>query len=280
MKNYLSALLIVLLLASGAAAKTEQEFGDHLYELGNFPGAVYAYEKALFTETGRAQQEELKYKLAQAYYQNKNFQKATELLNFLAENGAPAIRQKAQFDLAGKYLKEGWFNFAALEFQDYAHLYRNDSALYLAGWSYLKDYNYDRAARLFADMEETFPHSNYGLAAQRLSAEARKGKNLPQKNPQAAQIMSMVLPGSGQIYAEAWQDGIISFLLNALTISLFLNAWQENRTGEALIWFSLETAWYFGGAYSGHNSARKFNDRQRQIHLENLEYEYQPEKLF
>ena len=278
MKKYLCLTLACLLLTAAAATKTE--FGDHLYGLGNFPGAVYAYEEALFAETNQAQQENIKYKLAQAYYQNKNFQKAKELLNFLVENGTPAMSQKAQLDLAGKYLKEGWFDFAALEFQDYAGSYNDDRSFYLAGWSYLKDYNYDKASRLFEELGERAPQSNYGLAAQRLSVAAEQGKSLPQKNPKAAQIMSMIIPGSGQIYAAAWQDGIISFLLNALTISLFLNALQENRTGEALIWFSLETAWYFGGAYSGHNSARKFNERQRKVHLENLEYEFQPEKLY
>lgn len=278
MKKLWSVILFCLWLTAGAATKTE--FGDYLYGSGNFPGAIYAYEEALFTETNKVQQEELKYKLALAYYQNKNFPKAADLLSFLVENGTPAVKQKAQLELAKKYLKESWFDFAALEFQDYADRYNDNSAFYLAGWSYLKDHNYDKATQLFAELYESAPQSNYGLAAQRLSTAAQQGKTLPQKNPKAAQIMSMIIPGSGQIYASAWQDGIISFLLNALTISLFLNSLQENRTGEALIWLSLETAWYFGGAYSGYNSARKFNDRQRQIHLENLEYEYQPEKLY
>lgn len=274
MKKYFLVLLIII--SVGLAA--EQNFADYLYSLGNFPGAVYAYEQALFTEKDKARQDELKYKLALAYYYNKEFQKAADILNGLVENASPEISQQAQLELAKKYIREGWFDFAALEFQDYAIAYADDSALYLAGWSYLKDYNYDKAASLFGTLSEN--SANYGLAAQKLSVAALDGKKLPQKNPKTAQIMSMVIPGSGQIYAGAWQDGIVSFLLNALTISLFANALQENRTGEALIWFSLESAWYFGGAYSGYHSARKFNDRQKQVHLENLEYEYQPELLY
>lgn len=272
--------LLIILLATGTAAKTEQAFGDRLYRQGSFERAIYAYEQALFNETDTLKKDEITFKLAKAYYQNKEFKQSADLLNALIENGGQKIRPQAQLELASEYLKERWFDFAALEFKDYANSYDDDTAFYLAGWSYLKDYNYDKAAQTFSSLNENRPSSNYGLAAKKLSAASLKGKTLPQKSPKVAQIMSMVLPGSGQIYAKSWQDGVVSFLLNALTISLFSNALQENRTGEALICLSLETAWYFGGAYSGYNSAYKYNERQHQVYLENLEYEYQPEKLY
>lgn len=273
------AVFLCLLTAICLGAKNDTEFGDQLLRDGSFSSAVYTYERALFNETDSVKKEALTFKLAQAYYKNKNFKRSSDLLNSLVENAHPAIQRQAQWELAKEYLQEGWFDFAALEFKDYASTYNDETAHYLAGWSYLKDNNYDKAALTFQSLTAERPSSNYGLAAQKLSAAALKGKTLPQKSPKAAQVMSMILPGSGQIYAGSWQDGVVSFLLNALTISLFSNALQENRTGEALIWLSLETAWYFGGAYSGYNSAHKYNERQHRVYLENLEYEYQPEKI-
>jgi tetratricopeptide (TPR) repeat protein len=87
------------------------------------------------------------------------------------------------------------------------------------------------------------------------------------KSPETAGLLSAVLPGSGQFYNGRYQDGVQSFLLNALFI---LGAWKAFDSdnyglGGALALF--EIGWYTGGIYGAVGGAHKVNRKVDEDHF-------------
>jgi len=87
------------------------------------------------------------------------------------------------------------------------------------------------------------------------------------KSPETAGLLSAILPGSGQFYNGRYQDGVQSFLLNALFI---LGAWKAFDSdnyglGGALALF--EIGWYTGGIYGAVSGAHKVNRKIDEDHF-------------
>jgi len=79
------------------------------------------------------------------------------------------------------------------------------------------------------------------------------------KSPEAAGVLSAILPGSGQFYNERYQDGIYSFFLNALFILGAYKAYDSDNHGLGVILTLFELGWYTGGIYGAVGGAHKYN---------------------
>lgn len=93
---------------------------------------------------------------------------------------------------------------------------------------------------------------------------------IPQKNVRTAGVLSAILPGSGQLYAERYVDAAAAFFLNAAFISATAASIKSDNIPLAIIVGFFGVGWYGGNIYNAMNSAQKFN--QRAIHKASLEY--------
>lgn len=267
MIQYLITFISILLALSFASS---EGFAQYLVSQNEPELSIYAYQQAIYSASN-AEKPRLKLKLAQQYaLLNKN-DKAIDIYNELIDN-VPTLEKTARWELAKLYLHNKDFDRAEYEFIQYATLYKQPQAKHLSAWAALNAGDYTVAETQWTELSLTT--NNYQSVAQELKNKPQAIQKLPQKNITAAQGMSAFIPGLGQVYAENWQDGLVSFLVNGLTISLLANSIQENRTGEALIWFTLESAWYFGGIYSAGNSAQLYNKRVKTRFLEDLDETY------
>ena len=83
-----------------------------------------------------------------------------------------------------------------------------------------------------------------------------------QKNANLAQKISYVLPGSGLFYAGSPWKGAASLTLNAIFIKAISDAMTAGNEATALLLFTFEMGWYFGGANAALEEAERFNGRQ------------------
>jgi hypothetical protein len=84
-------------------------------------------------------------------------------------------------------------------------------------------------------------------------------KEVRYKSPAAAGLLSAIIPGSGQMYTERYQDGITSFLLNGLFIVGAWKAFDSENYALGAILTLFEIGWYGGNIYGAIGSAHKFN---------------------
>lgn len=267
MKN----ILCFLILFSLALSSNREDFANHLYKTQDFKNASLIYKELLFFETNPLQQDCLRLKLAQSLFKEEAYNESWGLLTTVIANKS-SLKKEAQQELARQYYFSGNYHQAANEYQNLFTTYQSPEYLYQAGWAELQAKNLKQAKKSFQDLAEL--DSEYKNSAEKLSLACDQYNQLPNKNPQLAAGFSYVIPGTGQIYAENWKDGLVSFVVNGLTISLLANAIQQQNTAGILVFGSLEFAWYLGGAQSAYNSAKLFNNTQQQQFQNKLEKNY------
>lgn len=87
------------------------------------------------------------------------------------------------------------------------------------------------------------------------------------KSPAAAGILSALLPGSGQIYAERYRDGITSFFLNGLFIVGAWKAFDSDNAALGAILTLFEFGWYGGNVYGAIGGVHKYNRQVDEDHF-------------
>ncbi len=274
-------LTSILILFLTTLLQATQGFGDYLMKDNDYPNAIYAYKQQLFDLPANSPQRfEIMYKLSKALIAAKRLEEAYTSLDKIIENGNTEIALKAQYLMAKQYYQTGFYKLANLEYEDIYQQHHKSKALYLSGWVAIASEDYQHAITTFRKVSG-LANSKYSYPASLLTEQLEESyRLLPQKSPKVAGIMSYIIPGSGQMYAKNYKDGFVSFFINALTISLLVNSINENSTGEALIWATLESGWYFGGVYSAQNSAYQYNQTINNNYQQLLKEEYNPDSLF
>lgn len=79
------------------------------------------------------------------------------------------------------------------------------------------------------------------------------------KSPLAAGILSALIPGSGQVYAGRYGDGITSFFLNGLFIAGTVMSVKQENYAVAGIVGTIGVPFYVGTIYGAANAATKYN---------------------
>ena len=100
----------------------------------------------------------------------------------------------------------------------------------------------------------------------------------PLKSSLLAGSMSAVVPGSGQMYAGNYKDGLMALLVNGLFITGTLVAIDQENYATAAIVGGLGVPFYLGNIYGAANAARKWNlslrkDLHEQLAI-TLDYRY------
>ena len=267
--------LLLLLLApvsplhadDGAVLLTgdvQLKIADALMEEGEYYRAVTEYKKflILFTDSGKA--DYASFEIAMAYFKGEEFGAAAK--SFLA------MREK--YPESGYAIQAGYFE----------------------GSSQWKLKNYDRTREALERLVEEHPESEYAprslvvicLAAldedkaevsrralgrflerypghpgednvKEAAVQLDRYRELPEKSPVLAGIMSAILPGSGYFYAEHYGDGITAFLINGLFIAGTVTAIHQENYAVAGIVGGIGVPFYLGNIYGSANAAKKWN---------------------
>jgi TolA-binding protein len=267
--------LLLLVLASfsplhaddGAVLLTgdvQLKIADAFMEEGEYYRAVTEYKKflILFPDSGKA--DYASFEIAMAYFKGEEYGAAAR--SFLA------VREK------------------------YPESAYSIHAAYLEGSSQWKLKNYDRAREALERLIEEHPESEYApralvvicLAAldedkaevsrqaldrfldrypghpgqesvREAAALLDRYRELPEKSPVLAGIMSAILPGSGYIYAQHYGDGITAFLINGLFIAGTVTAIHQENYAVAGIVGGIGVPFYLGNIYGSANAAKKWN---------------------
>ena len=81
----------------------------------------------------------------------------------------------------------------------------------------------------------------------------------PRKSPALAGAMSAVIPGSGQMYAEHYKDGLMAFVVNGLFIAGTVAAVDDENYALAAIVGGIGLPFYVGNIYGAATASRKWN---------------------
>jgi outer membrane protein assembly factor BamD (BamD/ComL family)/TM2 domain-containing membrane protein YozV len=268
------ALLFFLFAFSSAAYAEDRtivltedvqlKIADAFMAEGEYYRAVTEYKKflILFPDTERA--DYALFNMGAAYYRGEEYASATRTLGSLQE----------KYPVSGNAIQ----------------------ARLLEGFCYWKLKQYEKARALFDVLADTHSESEYAplaLAASSLVAldedivgASRQNlerfvarypehaalsnvkeamalideyRELPQKSPLLAGVMSAIIPGSGYMYAGHYGDAVTAFLINGLFIAGTITGISQENYAVAGIVGGIGLPFYFGNIYGSANAAKKWN---------------------
>lgn len=266
----ISILLIPLFAPAGSAAQSlvlnddvQMHLGDAFLAESDYYRAITEYKRLtiLFPDSERLP--EALYQIGIAYYRGQDYAAAARSFAKVRKTYDSRYFSKAAFHEGLSYEKLGRQDEAALAFQrarfyDEAHPVAAEAQLALSLNALARD-DAPAARQALehflanAPDDERLPGVQSGLDL------LDSYESSPRKSPALAGVMSAVIPGSGQIYAERYRDGLMAFLVNGLLIAGTVAAIDDENYAVAAIVGGIGIPFYTGNIYGAANAARKWN---------------------
>ncbi|MGA1865312.1 MAG: tetratricopeptide repeat protein [bacterium] len=210
--------------------------------------------------------------MGKSYLNENDLDKASETFRALSEGASrQEIREEAKLWLGSSLIKQGKYPAARQICDDflisYPHSILKDRAQYQKAWAFLKEWRWEDAEDAFREID---PNSRLFSASQEIIREAKEISHQKEKSPAAAGILSIILPGSGYIYAGKRQTGIAAFLVNGVFIGAGIEAFDNDLPVLGSIIGLFEIGWYTGTIYGSVQSAKRYNHRFREERLRSL----------
>lgn len=253
------------------------DFADHLLKSGEPYRAAGEYERFLFLCGGCERAAYARRMLAESYRRGGRPREAAVRFRAVAEaypespDGREAARAAAEsLEEAGVpgEASDAYRAFASRWPGDPAAAESWDRALRTA----LRAHDADRVAATLA-LPAPAGAPVIDLAGLR---DAVQTQHAPRRSPAVAGTLSALLPGAGYVYAGAYRDAVMAFVVNALFASGAWIAYDHEQYALAGMLAGLEIFWYGGNVVGAVNAADRFNARAEDRHWRGLERKWVP----
>lgn len=248
----LRASLLTFISISVLAGNSSAYFADTLFNNGDYGTAMLEYKRLNLFYPAPAlagQVNHFKYQIGKCYEKTGDYENAVK---YYQEAGANK-------DLIRIYLRLEDYSSASFICEDL-----NDSKI--TGWVYLMESSYDEASKCFEESGD-----------KEIQQAAIKCKTLPYKSITTAELISVLIPGSGEAYAGNWKSGLVTLLLNGITGGLAVKSFVDHRYLDGtLITCLFWNRFYNGGIMNAGVSASKYNELLKQRYLNSIK-DYAPD---
>jgi tetratricopeptide (TPR) repeat protein len=273
-KRFLIAWISLLpLLGWGQSLDQCYQHASSQLQLGNYENAVSAFHRVLYFDDGRYSSDAL-FQLAKSYQMIGEYEKARKFLDqSYAVTDNDSLRAEIIFEKSIAFTLSGNFYFALMELMnipDDATTENRKRAHFHMGINYFQLESFDASKKEFRKYL-TFTDSSMIDSLDYLFDQLRK---LKRYRPNLAAGMSLVVPGSGQLYAGYPGEALNSFLLvGSFEVLFFVVAARYSLLDTYLT----IVPWLQRYLYGGFKGAKRLTlerraERKDEIYRELLQY--------
>ena len=255
MKNWIVYIASIFISLNALSQKKITSFEAAIKEFnsGNYELSIPYFKRIAFFESNNILN--LKY-LADSYQNTKSYDKALvhySLIYNISKNDS--IKNEVIIEMAKTYILQEKYDYAkieALNIKEINQTFTDRKNYYLSIISfYLNDFESSKNYLLLI--------SNLSVSTQKIINDVYKSalKSHLRPNPKVASFLSMVLPGSGQLYCGEFKSGINSFLLTGTAITVYtLISIRYSFIDAILGVFPYYQRYYTGGVINAQNMAK------------------------
>ena len=251
----------------------QYRFAQALFNEGRFIRAAAEFERfvSFFPEDPRVSAAQ--HKTAEAYFKAEQFQEAGIVCKTAIEKNPYAASTAKIYILLGRsQAKLNDFNQALVTLHNLLSIYQEpairDEARYLGAWIFIETGQSPKARHW---LNEISPQNRERYDIEVLTSELSTTDIISHKDPRLAGFFAVV-PGAGHLYAGRYQDALVSFLLNTLTIWASYEAFDDDQPALGGLLGLVALNFYAGNIYSAVNSAHKFNRRATEEFIDSLKH--------
>lgn len=270
----LAAILLLFTVSTVSASDPALDLGDHLFALKNYDAAITEYKRFLFFNPDHPQASEAQFKIGLAHRAQEWWAEAVDVMIAAVQSTTETeLQAERRVELAVTLIASGAYNLALIELikvemQSQSTQLRH-RARFLRGVAYLYQFKWEQARSVFQAYFDGIPGA--AESAAEIDTLLLAALNRPQKSERAARLLSTLLPGLGQAYAEDWKSGLNTLLLNGVLGYVTLNAAINRDYDDALLSFSfLFYRYYAGNRHRAAQAAQTFNERENRRYVDRI----------
>ncbi|MCP4584238.1 MAG: hypothetical protein GY839_21710 [candidate division Zixibacteria bacterium] len=238
---------------------------DYLFDSENYYEAVTEYQRYIFFNPDDEYLGDVHRRIGLAYRNMGQWQSAKDAIRKSIYTAADdSIRDERKIDLAVVLISSGNYSAAEMEllrlsyFSSYPSL--KQRASFFLAVSCIYAYKWEEARVAFRD----YTGNPRGLSPANANADSsfKAAVNLKLKSPGLAKTLSTFLPGSGQIYAGGFFNGLNALLLNSAMGYFVIDGLANKEYGDALVrYFLTFFRYYRGNRENAYNLALDYNEK-------------------
>ena len=267
MMNFIIKPLILFwmvcnILTTVTLAQNLQEtlkFANSQFESGNYNLALKEYQRVLFFNDGSNLQH-IYEQIGSSFFFKKDFKKAAYYYELSYKTAASeSIKTEILFKKAACFMLDKNFKLATLELMnlpdslDLQSTNRKNFYFAVCYWG-MEDFEKSKSSFL-----EILPVDQIS-AREEITLLFSKKRNLYKPNPKTAQILSIFIPGSGQIYSGDFKNGINSLVLTGGIVILGIYMTQYYSLFDAIL---TVFPWFIRYHQGGYQGAKKIAQNKR-----------------
>ncbi|HZW39678.1 MAG TPA: hypothetical protein VFF33_10280 [Ignavibacteriaceae bacterium] len=229
MKKIIIILFGVISILNAQENKQQYEYAVSLFNNEKYFDAITEFKRLLFFDSSGTYNFQAYIYMGNSYKEGGHYQDA---INYFVEAEKSATNQKELFNakvnvIRSNLLRGSYLNAKRLILKldnDPRYDSLKDEINYWYGWNYMMEDKWDSAAFYFNKMKNKTELEDLARKTQ----DEKYNKYIPK-------IMSIFIPGSGQIYTGNYLSGLMSLGWNALFGYLTVNSIIENRVFDGVM---------------------------------------------
>ncbi len=258
-------------------------YAEELFNGEIYNAAILEYKRFLFYHPGTDLTDFAHYRIAQSQYYQSNLADAQRLFQeFMRTDSESPLYPYAKLMFGKTHFDNQEYAKARSVFFELLRTNANKSLLeqaqYLRSWCYIHDGDWFNAISEFRKVgliNEVNPSDKllthgFGHVATQLANITLANTPLPRKSPKLAQLLSTIIPGSGQIYAGKISNGIISTAINTVFLYLLRNSLINKRYVDSVGIYLIGSRFYWGNRSNARKWAIEHNRDVESRFIQNL----------
>ncbi|MCF6240612.1 MAG: DUF5683 domain-containing protein [Bacteroidales bacterium] len=263
-KPYMLLWMICSFLTVHLYAQNLEEslsFADKQFELKNYSLALKEYQRVLFFNDGK-NLDYIYHQIAKVYFINGYYQDAARNYELAYKTARDdSLKTEFIFKKAACYMLEHKFRLAIFELMnlpDSSDIQYNNRKNFYFAVCYWGLEEFEKSKKYFLSI---IPENRVGNR-EKITLLFSKKKKLYRPNPKTAKIMSMILPGSGQIYSGDIKNGLNSMVLTGgfVILGIYMNEYYTFFDA-----FLTAAPWFMRYYQGGYQKAEQIATQKRAI---------------
>lgn len=253
---FISWISLLSLSATSQSLEQTLAFGNRLFENGQYDEAIPVFERVLYF-SDRKSFSDATFRLARSYQAVGDYEHAMVYYDEVYQlTSSPEVRAEVIFQKSLLYFETNNPGFALIELMSIPNdtcMERQLRKQFFLGATRMQMEQYSLAEKHFREYYRLLGKETQWPALAELLADTVR---IQRVNPRLASYMSLIIPGSGQLYARAYKEALNSFLLvGGLEAVFIITAGNVSLLDAYLSVFPWWQRYYAGGFKTAKKSA-------------------------
>lgn len=266
-------------------AVVESAFADALFREGDYLNAAHEYKRLLFLYPDAPQSDFIAFRIAASYQNAGQLKNAIRTYQRLIDTYPKStLVARAKNNIAQCHILSGDRKQGLTSLKRFLTEHEKSDLAprvhFTIGMLHIDKGEWTEANSVWNDVSVTYSETPFAEVSDRLARMVKNAETLPHRSPTIAGALSVLVPGSGQIYTGQTSDGLYTFVSVAILAGASFYYADQTRYEVAVPVAILGAFFYGNSIYQSIQTARAFNLQQERLFRSRLQQEIRDSGLF